>query len=187
MRKKSRKYNNNNDVYRSSKRITKKSKRDRRSRIQTRKKLEGGNNHQSDVNILKKITTVICNKKVKDICCENQYDRDKIIDLIIIIYKDYFPEDVYLEWIHNDLFLFTGDSEKFKIDKNLDKLEIEEFLDKKLIGANETMYRNIMNELPLYYLLSFLGRSYYHQKNGNLKKKTPANLFLKISKFFPFG
>jgi hypothetical protein len=101
----------------------------------------------------------------QDICCDNDnIDRELVIHLIIKKYKaisEYFLEpDEYLSFINNDLSILIsgyGDVKK-KYDPEVAKL---------LITINKTMYKNkildqtkienLLRDIPLYLLMSFLG------------------------------
>ena len=53
----------------------------------------------------KKISSYILKKG--DICCEDDFDRKKLIDQIFNVYKEISPTD-YLDTINNDIILFVG-------------------------------------------------------------------------------
>ena len=116
-----------------------------------------------------KINKYICKKK--DICCEDDIDRKLAIQNIFMLYREIaefmYEKDEYLSYINNDLIKFIG----YKIDlenKNdiegvslWNELDRKMFVNKKL---DETKIIELLNELPLYYLLSFLGYAYYIYK-----------------------
>ena len=56
-------------------------------------------------NIKTKISKYIFKKG--DICCEEDFERDKIIDNIFNIYKEMFSKS-YLDSINNDIIVFLG-------------------------------------------------------------------------------
>jgi hypothetical protein len=118
-----------------------------------------------------KINKYICKKK--DICCEDDIDRKLAIQDIFTIYHEIaefmYEKDEYLSYINNDLIKFIGyriDLEK-KNDKEGVRLSNEidgkMFVNKKL---DETKIIELLNEVPLYYLLSFLGYAYYKYKRN---------------------
>lgn len=113
----------------------------------------------------KKINEYILKKS--DICCEEDLERNVVIDKI---YKNYEKvaemwgeKDDYLSYIVNDIPKFIG----YKIDLNKVK-------DKQGVRLWNTLYNSTvknkvakkdlitktLNELPLYYLLAILGYSY---------------------------
>jgi len=119
-----------------------------------------------------RIHKYICKKK--DICCEeDDIDRKLAIQDIFTLYREIselmYEKDEYLSYINNDLIKFIG----YKIDlekKNdiegirlWDELDGKMFLHKKL---DETKIIELLHEVPLYYLLSFLGYAYYRYKRN---------------------
>lgn len=113
----------------------------------------------------KKINEYILKKS--DICCEEDLERNVVIDKI---YKNYEKvaemwgeKDDYLSYIVNDIPKFIG----YKID-------LEKVKDKQGVRLWNTLYNSTvknkvakkdlitktLNELPLYYLLAILGYSY---------------------------
>ena len=105
----------------------------------------------------------------KDICCEGDFNRVKIIQMIIDNYKkyasnyDYPNEEEYLNFITNDLVIFIGYKvDLVKNDKNGAALWDE--LDKEINGKNLEVIKKALNELPLSFLLAFLGSSVYKLK-----------------------
>jgi len=110
--------------------------------------------------------------KKQDICCEEEIDRNILIDHIFSLYGkivDYVGEDKeeITSYINNDLLIFIGF--KITLEKNKDKegVKLWEML-------NRYMYKNkkldkekiitVLREVPLYYLLSFLGYAYYRYR-----------------------
>jgi hypothetical protein len=118
-----------------------------------------------------KINKYICKKK--DICCEDDIDRKLAIQDIFSLYREIanfmYEKDEYLSYINNDLIKFIGykiDLEKKNDIKGLrlwDELDGKMFVNKKL---DETKIIELLNEVPLYYLLSFLGYAYYKYKRN---------------------
>jgi len=113
-----------------------------------------------------KIHTYISKKK--DICCENDIDRKTVIQQIItkykIICKNMNELNEYLNYINNDLVKFIG--YQFDLKKNKDKegIKLWNQLDKKMYEnkvVNEKKIENLLEEVPLYFLLSFLGYASY--------------------------
>lgn len=115
---------------------------------------------------MKKLTTRIkdymCIKK--DICCDDDYDKGKIIDYIIDNYKKLYPDD-YVDWINNDVGKFIGYQNILENTKDKKGTKIWNDLSKLIDDEGEQGLRVLFRELPLYYLLSFLGASIYLAEN----------------------
>jgi hypothetical protein len=106
-----------------------------------------------------------------DICCEDDVDRKIIIQDIFTLYSEIasfmYEKDEYLSYIGNDLLKLIG----YKIDletKNdnegvrlWNKIKSKITLNKT---SNKEKMIEVLNEVPLYYLLSFLGYAYYKYK-----------------------
>jgi hypothetical protein len=106
-----------------------------------------------------------------DICCEDDVDRKIIIQDIFALYSEIasfmYEKDEYLSHIDNDLLKLIG----YKIDletKNdnegvrlWNKIKSKITLNKT---SNKEKMIEVLNEVPLYYLLSFLGYAYYKYK-----------------------
>ena len=109
--------------------------------------------------------------KKEDICCEDDIDRNLVIQDIFILYREIaefmLEKDEYLSYINNDLVKFIG--YKIDLEKNNDnqgvrlwnKINRKMFVNKKL---DETKIIELLKEVPLYYLLAFLGTAYYKYK-----------------------
>jgi hypothetical protein len=106
--------------------------------------------------------------KKKDICCENDIDRRVVIQQIIekykIICKTMNEPNEYLNYINNDLVKFIG--YQFDLKKNNDRegLKLWNQIDKKMYEnkmVNEKKIENLLEDVPLYFLLSFLGYASY--------------------------
>ena len=115
----------------------------------------------------KQITNYFCETKEQDICCESDYDRENIVSEILAIFKKKYVgyANEYLEWIANDIQIFIGyrvNLEKAKNIKGVKLWDLFEFKTKKLSELN---IKKLLMELPLYFLLAFLGSSYIKLKN----------------------
>ena len=108
--------------------------------------------------------------KKQDICCENDIDRKIIIEQIIekykIICKNMNEPDEYLNYVNNDIVKFIG--YKFDLKKNKDKegLKLWNEIDKRMYenkNVNEKKVENLLQDVPLYFLLSFLGYASYKE------------------------
>jgi len=106
-----------------------------------------------------------------DICCEDDIDRKLAIQYIFSLYSEIanfmFEKDEYLSYIDNDLVKFIG--YKVNLEKKNDNEGIR--LWNKIISEinlnkipNKEKIIKFLNEVPLYYLLSFLGYAYYKYK-----------------------
>jgi hypothetical protein len=111
-----------------------------------------------------------------DICCEDDIDRKIAIQEIFTLYSEIasfmYEKDEYLSYISNDLLVLIG----YKIDLE-NKNDIEGIRLWNKIKSKITLNKNpnkeqiieFLNEVPLYYLLSFLGYAYYKYKiNKNI-------------------
>jgi hypothetical protein len=111
-----------------------------------------------------------------DICCEDNIDRKIAIQDIFTLYSEIasfmYEKDEYLSYISNDLLVLIG----YKIDletKNdkegvrlWNKIKSKITLNK---NPNKEKIIELLNEVPLYYLLSFLGYAYYKYRiNKNI-------------------
>ena len=107
----------------------------------------------------KKITRYFCETKEKDICCEDHYKREEIVEHIVSMYKEIYNNtgDNYLDWIDNDIVRFIGARILLANDKNKKGVKLWDFIDSTTKNKDIT---NVLMELPLYYLLSFLGATY---------------------------
>ena len=117
-----------------------------------------------------KIHKYICKKK--DICCEEDIDRKVVIEKIFERYKKIaefmYEKDLYLEYINNDLVLFIGYAIELKNKKDTEGLSLWNEIDKKMYKNNkldESNIKSLLVDLPLYYLLSFLGYACYRNSD----------------------
>ena len=117
----------------------------------------------------KKISSYILKKG--DICCEDDFDRKKLIDQIFNVYKEISPTD-YLDAINNDIITFIGYYIDLKKSNNINGINLWNELDERMpLTKNKKKdtknIRELLVSLPLFYLLSFLGMGNY--KNNDLK------------------
>ncbi len=109
--------------------------------------------------------------KKGDICCEENINREYTINEIFNLYSmiaTHFNEkELYLDYVSNDIVLFIGYLYNLKENKNTDGIKLWESIDKltqtKKGGINKDNVIKILNNVPLYYLLSFLGYAYYRK------------------------
>jgi hypothetical protein len=118
-----------------------------------------------------RITSYVCKKK--DVCCEEDIDRKIAIEQIFSLYGEiaemFYEKDEYLSYINNDIGKFIGYKihlqEKNDIEgiKLFNKIDNKTYKNKKLDKERITL---LLNSVPLYYLLSFLGFAYYRYKTN---------------------
>jgi len=100
--------------------------------------------------------------KYGDINTPDGLDKNKVIDDLIEMYKNGYSNDEYLDWLGNNLLFFIGYRIDLKENNNIEGLKIWDELAKRTKkDTTEEEYKKLLNELPLYYLLTFLGYSYY--------------------------
>lgn len=119
------------------------------------------------------IKTLVSNYILKkgDICCEKDYNRDKIINQIFKVYEDMFMSD-YLEYIDNDIMLFIGYYIDLQNNNDTEGMKLWKYIyaqipptDNKI--QDENNIKTLLKSLPLFYLLSFLGLAHYKQQDFN--------------------
>ena len=105
--------------------------------------------------------------KKSDICCEEDLDRPVVIEKIFKSYEqvaEFFGEkDDYLSYIANDIPKFIGykiDLQKFRDNKGVKLHNILYNSTLKNKEVNKDRIINLLNKVPLYFLLSLLGYSY---------------------------
>ena len=137
----------------------------------------------------KKKNTTLKNKinkqifKTGDICCESNVKRTTVIDLIFKNYMDVDKikgsyKDEYLDWIQNDLLFFIGSTSDLMDKKDKDGLQLSKMLEKMTLKdkkPNKELIIKLLMELPLYYLLSFLGYSSYYKYEAEKSHKNFGN------------
>lgn len=119
----------------------------------------------------KKITNYFCETKQQDICCESEYNRQEIIEEIMFLYKKMFNDypDEYLEGIANDILIFVGYRNFLINDKNVKGVKLWDYISNKTNKVSQANIRQLLIDLPLYYLLAFLGNSYLIFKKSSKK------------------
>ena len=113
------------------------------------------------------------NKPVPDICCEKDYKREVLIGQLFTMYEatakmssNLGDEVDYLDSLYNDLFFFLS-PENIK-EHDYDSELISKILTRHMIKKDKDGIENVskngvifvLTNVPLYYLLAFLGRSY---------------------------
>jgi len=108
--------------------------------------------------------------KKQDICCENDIDRKIVIEQIIENYKSICKKmnepDEYLNYINNDIVKFIGYLVDLKKNKDNEGVKLWNEIDKKMYQnklVNEKKIELLLQDVPLYFLLSFLGYASYKE------------------------
>ncbi len=102
----------------------------------------------------------------QDICCENDFDKTKVIQQIIDKYKKMAmaKNDPYLNYINNDLLVFIGYKYKLREKKDASGIQLWDELNERMgVPLDEQKIVRLLREVPLYYLLSFLGSATYKE------------------------
>jgi hypothetical protein len=99
-----------------------------------------------------------------DICCEENIDRQQVINQIIKAYKKIakrFDEpDEYLSYLNNDMTVLIG----YAIDLDKERIKLTNDMDKKMNKhniLNQHKIEILLHDVPLSYLLSLLGYASY--------------------------
>jgi len=129
-------------------------------------------NYKHKNKTLKKLINKYILKK-RDICCEDDIDRKLVIDDIFALYIEIadfmYEKDEYLSYINNDLVIFIGYKNDLEKKRDSKGIKLWDFINSKMYINNkidQTKIIELLNELPLYYLLSFLGNAYYKYKRN---------------------
>ena len=110
----------------------------------------------------------------KDICCEDNIEREKCINIIFENYKiiaknNLSDESEYLDFLDNDLPIFVGYLSNLKKNKQQEAVKLWEYINKNTQYNSEINFEKIkkfLYDVPLFYLMSLLGYSTY-KKNHN--------------------
>lgn len=112
--------------------------------------------------------------KKSDICCEEDLERPVVIDKIFKSYEkvaEFFGEkDDYLSYIANDIPVFIGykiDLQKFRDRRGVRLFNILTDSTKQNKEVNKDKIIDLLNAVPLYYLLALLGYSYCKLPENN--------------------
>jgi len=111
-----------------------------------------------------------------DICCEDDIDRKKAIQYIFTLYSEIasfmYEKDECLSYISNDLLVLIGYKINLKTKNDNEGIKLWNKINSKIFlnkNPNKEKIIELLNEVPLYYLLSFLGYAYYKYKiNKNI-------------------
>ena len=110
--------------------------------------------------------------KKGDICCENNIDRKLAIEDIFEVYTkiaDFMHEkDKYLDYVQNDLLVFIGFRMMLE-DTNKEGVQIWDAMKKRTEKGgvpNKMKIIQFLQDVPLFYLMAFLGNAHYiHRRN----------------------
>lgn len=108
--------------------------------------------------------------KKQDICCEQDIDRKLVIQQIFEKYKTICKHmnepDEYLNYINNDVVKFIGYNFDLKKNKDKEGVKLWNEIDKRMFEkdiVNQQKVEELLQEVPLYFLLSFLGYASYKE------------------------
>lgn len=98
----------------------------------------------------------------QDIGCEDDIDRKHVVYQIIQIYKKSISDpNEYLDFIQNDLLKLIGYKSHLKENNDLEGIRIWDQLDERMMEneliSESKIYILLTQDVPLYFLLSFLG------------------------------
>ena len=106
----------------------------------------------------------------QDICCETDVNRKIIIQQIFDIYKKICKKmnepDEYLNYINNDVVKLIGYNFEMKKNNDRNGVRLWNEIDKKMYEnkiVNEKKIELLLKDVPLYFLLSFLGYASYKE------------------------
>jgi hypothetical protein len=106
-----------------------------------------------------------------DICCEDDIDRKIAIQDIFTLYSEIasfmYEKDEYLSYIGNDLVKLIGYKIDMETKNDNEGLRLWNKINSKITlnkTSNKEKMIELLNEVPLYYLLSLLGYAYYKYK-----------------------
>jgi len=109
--------------------------------------------------------------KNEDICCETDVDRKIIIEQLFELYEKiaefYNEKDLYLDYVNNDIVSLVGIKIDLVKQKDKTRSKLWDEIDKKCFKnkkVDKLSITKLLNEVPLYFLLSFLGMGYYKYK-----------------------
>lgn len=112
----------------------------------------------------------------KDICCEENINRAVVIQHLFELYTDISGnENTALDEMHEDFLKFIGykkdDKKNYKGEALYKQMNNETRSKGKL--DRESMIK-VMQEIPLYYILSFLGYAFYRHKIDVVPNSLPS-------------
>uniref|UniRef100_A0A6C0HNE0 Uncharacterized protein n=1 Tax=viral metagenome TaxID=1070528 RepID=A0A6C0HNE0_9ZZZZ len=129
------------------------------------------NKNKNGKKTLKKVITNYLLKK-GDVCCEKDMDRKLIIQDILATYQEIadfmFEKELYLGYVQNDLLVFIG----YRVDLEKGNQEGVRIWDglARMTETNKNPDKQklvkILHNVPLYYLLAFLGYATYKNRRN---------------------
>lgn len=129
------------------------------------------NKNKNGKKTLKKVITNYLLKK-GDVCCEKDMDRKLIIQDILATYEEIadflFEKELYLGYVQNDLLVFIG----YRVDLEKGNQEGVRIWDglARMTETNKNPDKQklvkILHNVPLYYLLAFLGYATYKNRRN---------------------
>lgn len=106
-----------------------------------------------------------------DVCCQDDIDRNVAIQDIFTLYSEIasfmYEKDEYLSYISNDLLVLIGYKINLETKKDNEGIRLLNEINSKItLNKNPSKEKiiELLNEVPLYYLLSLLGYAYYKYK-----------------------
>jgi hypothetical protein len=115
-----------------------------------------------------KLHSFFCNR---ELCCENEIDKDILIRKIIWKYKKMAKslndEDEYLSYLNNDILIFIGYRNELEKNNDTEGVKLWDELDSRMFKNGKLSKKKIvklLKKVPLFYLLSFLGLASYKNK-----------------------
>ena len=123
----------------------------------------------------RKTKKVITNYLLKkgDICCEKDLDRKLAIEDIFALYEEIadfmFEKDHYLEYVQNDLVVFIGYRMELEKANNKEGVSIWDAILRRTMKnkvLNKARIVELLHDVPLFYLLAFLGYAQYKNRRN---------------------
>ena len=111
--------------------------------------------------------------KKGDVCCENDIERKLVIQDILATYQELadflFEKELYLGYVQNDLLVFIGYRIDLEKGNNKEGLRIWDGLARMTETSknpDKQKIVKILHNVPLYYLLAFLGYATYKNRRN---------------------
>ena len=134
---------------------------------------KNGNNNATRKGLKQRMLNYYRSKTIPDLCCEKDYNREVLIGQLFTLYEAMskmsaaLGDDLgYLDSLYNDIFFFLSTG-SYKIeDKESEAISqiMTKHMIKKDANGVEKVSKNgvifVLTNVPLYYLLAFLGRTY---------------------------
>lgn len=123
----------------------------------------------------RKTKKVITNYVLKkgDICCEKDLDRNLAIEDIFALYEEIadfmFEKENYLDYIQNDLVIFIGYRMMLEKANNKEGVNIWDAIFRRTMKnkvVNKARIVELLQDVPLFYLLAFLGYAQYKNRRN---------------------